>query len=61
MIVLHDHVKREASPRRPHLGVRFDLAGDPEAEESVQQPTVTDVDLGRLHLPLADVLVPASI
>jgi hypothetical protein len=36
VIVLHDHVKREAFPRRPHLGVRFDLAGGPEAEESVQ-------------------------
>jgi hypothetical protein len=36
VIVLHDHVKREAFPRRPYLGVRFDLAGGPEAEESVQ-------------------------
>lgn len=55
----HDDVEREAFPRGPNLGVRFNLAGGPEAEEGVQQPAVTDIDLGRLDLPLADVLVPA--
>ena len=51
-------LESEALPRCTHARVRQETGKLGKAQESVQQPRVAKVDLGRLYLSLANVLVP---
>jgi len=55
----NDRFDDEAFPRRAYFGMAFQRSRVGDAKQRVQQPAVPDVDLRRLDLPLADVLVPA--
>src|ERR1044071_5289750 len=54
----HDRIESEPLPGRSDFRVRLDLSSAPETEQRMEQAAVPEVDLRRLDLPLAYVLVP---
>jgi hypothetical protein len=48
----------KAFPRRAEFRVRLDVRETPQLKQGVQNPAVTNVDLGCLDLPFADILKP---
>ena len=53
-----DLAHHEALPRRADLWMRDHVLAAGEPKQRMQNARVADEDLGRAHLPLADVLVP---
>jgi hypothetical protein len=52
---LFDHI---AFPGRADLGMGCQLHVAPNAEQRMQQAAITYINLGRLDLALADILIP---
>ena len=55
-----DLLDHEALPRGADLGVGEELLEDSDAQQLMEEPGISKIDLGRLHLSLSEIRVKGS-